>query len=342
MKIYRARAPLRLGLAGGGTDVSPYCDQYGGYVLNGTIGLYVHCTIETEETHEVVFRSIDLGIEEYHEAVSAYSLNEGLQLHRAVYNCIVERFNQGKPLPHRLSTVSDVPSGSGLGGSSTVVVAMLQAYMEWLKLPLGEYDLAHLAYEIERIHLGQSGGRQDQYAAAFGGINFMEFYKDDRVIVNPLRIRNQILHEFELSLMLYSTTLSRASHKILRTQIDRIADQKESTLEAMHQLKQEALSYKEALLKGNLRDIAYILQRSWEAKKQLADEVTNPEIDDLFSKVMNMGALAGKISGAGGGGFLMFMVDPLKKRSIENALKEEKGHVIPFHFTKRGADAWTV
>ena len=343
MKVYRSRAPLRLGLAGGGTDVSPYCDQFGGYVLNATIDLYVYCSIEELNTDAVELRSIDLDIEEHHDLTTTYPLDQGLQLHRAAYNCIVERFNQGKPLPpHRLTTMSDVPSGSGLGGSSTVIVAIIRAYMEWLKLPLGEYDLAYLAYEIERIQLGQSGGRQDQYAASFGGINFMEFYDNERVVVNPLRVRNRILHEFELSLMLYSTTVSRTSHTILKNQIERISKQNEIALEATHQLKKEALMYKEFLLKGNLRDIASILQRSWSAKKRLADKITNPEIDRIFSKVMDSGALGGKISGAGGGGFLIFIVDPLKKREIENALKGERGKFVPFHFTQEGAEAWKV
>jgi D-glycero-alpha-D-manno-heptose-7-phosphate kinase len=239
-----------------------------------------------------------------------------------------------------LTTSSDAPAGSGLGSSSTLVVAIIQAYAEWLKLPLGEYDVAQLAFSVEREDAGMPGGRQDQYAATFGGFNFMEFYAGNRVIVNPLRIRDNILHELESSMVLYYSGVSRVSAEVIKDQARRVTELNSEAITATQELKQDALSMKEALLKGNIREMARVLGRSWEAKKKIAASISNSAIDLAYKAAMGAGANSGRISGAGGGGFIIFMTDPLQKYEVIRALKSCGGYVFPFHFSDGGAHAW--
>ena len=196
MKI-RTKAPLRIGLAGGGTDVSPFCDIHGGCVLNATINMYAYCSLEEKKDNRVEFISKDINVSFSGELIDNYELDNILTLHKAVYNRIVRQFNNGKALSVKVTTWTDVPMGSGLGTSSTIVVAIISAYREYLNLPLGEYDIAQLAYDIERIDCRLSGGKQDQYAATFGGFNFIEFSSDNKVVVNPLRIKQSTQYELE-------------------------------------------------------------------------------------------------------------------------------------------------
>lgn len=341
-RTIRSRAPLRLGLAGGASDVSPFCDRYGGYVLNATIDSYAYCHLTPTTDHSIRFAAVDRE-ESFEVEITAQLSQEGtLPLHRAVYNRLVRDFNHGEPLPVHVTTSSDAPVGSGLGSSSTLVVAILLAYAEWLKLPLGEYDVAQLAFSIEREDAGMLGGRQDQYAATFGGFNFMEFYAENRVIVNPLRIRDNILRELESSIVLYYSGVSRASADVIRDQAGRVADLNPEAIAATVELKQDALLMKEALLKANIREMARVLGRSWEAKKKLASSISNPAIDEAYKAAMKAGAYSGRISGAGGGGFVIFMADPVRKYEVIRALKLCGGYILPFHFSDCGAQAWSV
>src|SRR3972149_7629870 len=249
--VFRAKAPLRLGLAGGGTDVYPYSDLYGGAVLNATISMYAYATIEPKEDGRIIFDAVDRG--EKIEFKDEIKIDGKLDLLKGVYNRIVNHFVK-KPLSFKLTTYVDAPPGSGLGSSSTLIVAVIGAFCEWLKLPLGEYDIAHLAYEVERKDLSIAGGKQDQYAAAFGGFNFMEFYDNDSVIVNPLRIKQEYINELEFDLLLYYTGTSRLSSKIIEAQQKSVMEKRKS-LEAMHKVKEQATLMKVALLKGRLNDL---------------------------------------------------------------------------------------
>ena len=340
--LIRARAPLRLGLAGGGTDLSPFCDTHGGYVLNASIDLYAYATLELLDEAVVVFEAADNGYRYEGPAVIDPDCNGPLTLHRGVYNRIVREFCNGRPFGVRLITHSDAPPGSGLGSSSTLVVAMVETFVEALNLALGEYDIAHLAYEIERIDLGLAGGKQDQYAACFGGINFMEFGGNGEVLVNPLRIKTWIISELESSLLLYYTGISRASAEIIDEQVRNVQEGNLLAIEAMIRVKQEALLMKEGLLKGNFKVFVESMRSGWASKKQTASGVSNESIDRLYDKAIEAGAKAGKVSGAGGGGFVMFFVEPSIKPKVVQALADLPGQVYGCHFTNTGSQVWRV
>ncbi len=339
--IIRSKAPLRIGLAGGGTDVSPYADNYGGSILNATINMHAHATIVPLNNGMIELEAFDLGICQEHQSAEALSIDDQLPLLKGVYNRIVKDFSK-KALSFRLSTSVDAPPGSGLGSSSTLVVAIIGAFVEWLKLPLGEYDIAHLAYEIERLDLQLAGGRQDQYAATFGGFNFMEFYKDDKVIVNPLRIKRRYAVELEHNLILFYTGTSRESARIIEKQSENISAQDSAALEATHKLKQQSVRMKEALLTGNIDSIGDILHYGWEWKKKMAAGISNPEIDKLYSLALESGASGGKISGAGGGGFFFFYCPANNKHELISKLAEQGIEHHRYLFTQQGLYTYTV
>jgi D-glycero-alpha-D-manno-heptose-7-phosphate kinase len=337
----RARAPLRLGLAGGGTDLSPYCDEHGGAILNATIGRYAYAHLSFRRDHQLCFAAHDVKEEDLTPLAAELSLDRGLLLHRAVHNRMVRDYLQGRVPAISLTTTVDAPPGSGLGASSALVVALVEAYRAAFSLPLGRYDVARLAFEIERIDLALAGGRQDQYAAAFGGVNFMEFLPGDRVIVNPLRILSQFLNEFEASLIVCFTGESRAS-AIIQDQVKAATEHDRTALEAMHQLKSDAVDMKQALLGGNIRHIAEVLNRSWQAKRKTSKSVSNAKVEEIFALGLKNGAVAGKVSGAGGGGFLMFMTDPEHRYRLVTALSEAGASASQVQFTDAGAESWAI
>lgn len=340
--IIRARAPLRLGLAGGGTDVSPYCDIHGGYVLNAAIDRYAYAVIKTLDEPVVRFVATDQQMEKVRPAEVPLPLNGKLDLHKAVYNHVVQNFNGGRPIPLELSTFCDAPAGSGLGSSSTLVVAMIRAFAELLNLPLDVYTIAHMAYQIERVDCGLQGGRQDQYSATFGGFNFMEFYADERAVINPLRIKNWIICELESSLVLYFTGVSRESAHIIADQSSNVKSGAVDAMEAMHGIKREALAMKECLLRGDFPGLVESMRLGWENKKRTAKTVSNPHIDAIYDAAIQAGALAGKVSGAGGGGFMWFFVPTEKRMDVIRVLNGSGGQVSNCHFTKHGTQAWRI
>ncbi len=341
--LVRARSPLRLGIAGGGTDISPYSDTFGGCVLNATIDMYANCTIELLEPQDgITFVAQDIE-QTYHSPLAGrLPLSGELLLHKAIYNRIVQDFNHNQPLPVKVYTHSDAPPGSGLGSSSTMVVTILSAYQQLLNLPLGEYDVARLAYEIERKDCQLSGGRQDQYATTFGGFNFMEFYENERVIVNPLRIRQSIINELESQMVLFFTGVSRSSALIIDDQVKTTTSEDKKPLEAMHEVKKLAYAMKECLLKSNVDGMSELMKEAWNAKKSTSSAISTKHIELIEDRVLSAGAKSIKISGAGGGGFMMLFVDPIRRLEVERALKTFDGHIQPFRFTNQGTQSWTV
>jgi len=339
--LIRSKAPLRLGLAGGGTDVAPYSELYGGTILNATISMFAYATIEPRQDGKIVLNSIDKNENYEFQAADSLAIDGNLDLHKGIYNRVVKDFAK-KPFSFKLSTYVDAPPGSGLGTSSTLVVAILGAFAEWLGLPLGEYDLAHLAFEIERVDLNMAGGKQDQYAATFGGVNFMEFFKEDKVIVNPLRIHDKYLDELAHNLILYHTETSRLSSRIIEQQSQNVMKKNTRTIEAMHKLKEQAIMMKEAILKGELDKIGEILDFGWQYKKHMASGITNPFIDEVYKTAIKHGATGGKISGAGGGGFMFFYCPGLTRSNVVEALKKFGGQTKRYEFTAKGLTTWTI
>ena len=339
--IYRSKAPLRIGLAGGGTDVSPYSDQFGGAILNATVSLSAYATLEPIEEDKMILRALDRNESETHELLQRLPINGTLDLLKGVYNRIQQDYNF--PLSgFILSTFVDAPAGSGLGTSSTLVVAILGVFVEKYKLPLSDYEIAQYAYSIERVDLQLAGGKQDQYAATFGGVNFMEFYKDDKVIVNPLRIKPHYLHELENNLVLYFTATSRESATIIKEQVKNVTNNNEKSIEAMHQLKEQAKMMKEALLQGKLNDIGEILDYGFQQKRLMAANISNQSIENIYDVAKASGATGGKISGAGGGGFMIFYCPNNTRYAVINALNNFGGAIKKYQFTKYGLTTWTV
>lgn len=340
--IIRARAPLRLGLAGGGTDVSPYCDLYGGYVLNATIDRYAYAVIRTNQGESVTFTSSDQNIQQTFDTTIPFQLDGTLDLQKSVYNYMIGHYNNSKNIGMELITFCDAPPGSGLGSSSTLVVALIHAFSELLNLALDDYTIAQLAYKIERVDCNLEGGRQDQFSASFGGFNFMEFYESNRTVVNPLRIKNWIICELEASLVLFYTGVSRDSAKIIKEQSNNMKSGNSTSLQALDEIKNEAITMKDALLKGDFPAIVKSMKLGWENKKMSAKTVSNPKIDEIYRSAIDSGALAGKISGAGGGGFMLFFVTAEHRMSVIRSLENFNGEVSNCHFTTKGSEAWKV
>jgi D-glycero-alpha-D-manno-heptose-7-phosphate kinase len=338
--IYRSKAPLRIGLAGGGTDVSPYSDLYGGAILNATVSLYAYANIEPLDTNDIVLEAVDYETKHHFQLTDDLPADGSLALHKGVFSRMRSLF----PATQKgfiLSTFVDAPAGSGLGTSSTLVVAMVGVFAEMLKLPLGEYDIAHLAHDIERNDLQMAGGKQDQYAATFGGVNFMEFFADDKVIVNPLRVKQQYLFELENNLLLYYTDTSRESARIIEQQSRNVREKKDGSIEAMHQLKLQSQRMKEALLRGRLHEIGEILDFGFQQKRLMADGISNDRMESIYHAAKKAGATGGKISGAGGGGFMIFYCPGNTKYKVMNALHSFGGHCKTYQFVDHGLTTWT-
>jgi D-glycero-alpha-D-manno-heptose-7-phosphate kinase len=332
----RSRAPLRISFAGGGTDIEPYLSEKGGVVLSTTINRYSFGTLISRTDQAIQVESLD--VEMFARFMASQKLNFDGQLD--LVKAVLRKF-EGWKQGFSLFLHSDAPPGSGLGSSSTMVVTILGLFRQWLNLPWGDYDVANLAYEIERVDLGIRGGKQDQYAAVFGGFNFIEFYHD-ATIVNPLRIGLSIVNELEYHLLLCYTGKTRLSANIIATQVEGYLKKNESSLQALDQLKAITIAMKNALLQGKLNLFGELLHEAWIQKKQLAGAITNEKIDTLYHLAISKGALGGKILGAGGGGYLLLYCPYNRKHIIAHELEKLGGQITPFNFETQGLTTWKV
>ena len=336
--LIRSKAPLRISFAGGGTDVSPYTEEQGGLVLNVTIDKYSYATLQLSDTPHITVQSLDYDVIAKYDVDKPLPYDGRLDLVKAVINRLTpEDSTQGL----NVFMHTDAPPGSGLGSSSSLVVCLIGLFQQWRHLPLTNYDIAELAYDIERVDMAIQGGRQDQYAATFGGFNFIEFTKD-ATIVNPLRIPRETINELNYNLLLCYTGKTRVSAGIIQSQVSNYVRREEEVLRAMGELKAIATAMKNALLQGHLGDFGALLHEAWLNKQKMAKQISPPFIQELYETSRNEGALGGKISGAGGGGFMMVYCPFQRKHRVAAALARLGGRVVDFHFDFRGLQTWEV
>ncbi len=336
---WHSRAPLRIGLAGGGTDVSPYCDRFGGAVLNATISLYANATIEPIPGNRIIIAALDRQEQQDFEIQPQLPIDGTLDLLKAVYN----RINKDYGVPSmgfKLSTFVDAPAGSGLGTSSTLVVAIVGVFKEMLQLTLSPHEIAKYAWDIERNDLEFSGGRQDQYAATFGGFNFLEFFGSETVIVSPLQLDAGFIAGIRDKLLLYYTDTSRNSAHIIDEQVKNVVEQKQESIDAMHRLKEQAVRMKTILTEGAMDELGPLLHFGFMHKKNMAANITNPVIEKIYATALGAGATGGKISGAGGGGFMVFYCPAKTKEAVAHALSAFGGYTRPYSFVHAGLQTW--
>ena len=337
---WHSKAPLRIGLAGGGTDVSPYCNLYGGVVVNATISLYAYAAIEILPDNIIVMEASDIKERQQFDFSSHLQIDGKLDLLKAVYNRICKDY--AKPAAgFKLSTFTDAPAGSGLGTSSTLVVAIVGAFKEMLQLPLSNHQIAQYAWDIERNDLKFSGGRQDQFAAAYGGFNFMEFFTNESVCVTAIHTTPEKILTLQQNLLLYYTDTNRNSALIIDEQVKNVKDNNRKSIEAMHHLKEQALLMKDVLVNGDFDDLGPLLHFGFTHKKNMAANISNPAIETLYSAALQAGATGGKISGAGGGGFMVFYCPHGTKHSVANALEAFGGQAKKYSFVSKGLQTWT-
>ncbi len=333
--IIRSRAPLRISFGGGGTDISPYPEEHGGVALNTSIDKYAYATLVPREDDTINVRSLDYNIVVRFNAGEEPKYDGNLDLVKATVKVL------GVQQGFDLFLHSDVPPGSGLGSSSTIVVGLVGLFKHWLKLLLTDYQVAELAYQIEREEVGIKGGKQDQFAATFGGFNFIEF-KQETTIVNPLRIKDNVLNELQYRLMLCHTGKTRLSAGIIADQTQRYAERKEEVIRALEVTKALAIQMKDALLLGRLHELGVLLHEAWCAKQQFSPKITDSYIDSLYEEARKSGAAGGKLLGAGGGGFLLLFCQFDKRHIIAQNLENMGGQIVEFAFDSHGLQTWEV
>ncbi len=333
-----ARAPLRLGLAGGGSDIEPFCSEFGGRVINATISKFVHSKI-TNLPSGTIFTSQDQHVTETYLDTSPAS-DTKLLLHRNAYEYFCDTYLGAARPPIHLETYTDAPVGSGLGTSSTLVVSIVAGLARHFHQQLDTYAIAAAAQTIERVLCGFAGGRQDSFSATFGGFNFMEFERDSN-IVNQLKIPRATRLQLESTFLLYHMGTSRLSAKIIDDQSKTLQEKNAPSWDAMMRIRNEAEVMKNFLLTSNMEGVVDSLRQGWSNKKATSGAVSNQFIDEIYDAAIRAGASAGKVSGAGGGGFMLFYVDVSSRLSVINELKTFGGFTENVEFTTEGVESWT-
>ena len=331
-----AKAPLRLGLAGGGTDLSPYWNNHGGVVLSGTIDQYAYCKVEAWD--DWCFKSVDLDMEDTQKYLDDQYVNGPLQLLINSYQYVTRSHPEKTPV--KITTYVEAPPGSGLGSSSALVVALVTAISEYYGIPYDEYKTASAALKIEREICDLPGGKQDQYSAAFGGFNYIEFLQDGRTIVNPLRLNYKTQNMLEMNTVLYYVGSPRSDVRIIEGTSKNL-EKDSKTVEITHKIKEACVEFKRSLLVGDVKKLSDLMNDYWNLKLQTNSKVGSPALIDTYEYAMLNGATAAKISGAGGGGHMVLFTEFESRHKLISALKKrETGRIVPFKFVKHGVDVW--
>jgi D-glycero-alpha-D-manno-heptose-7-phosphate kinase len=339
---FRARAPLRISFGGGGTDVSPYTEQHGGAVLSAAINRFASATVRVVDTGRISITSIDYDRTIEYGLTAPAVVDSQLALAQGVVDHFRKRCHLEKACPGlEISLHNDAPPGSGLGSSSGIAVALIGALSALLNEGLDPYTLAELAYKVEREDVGIKGGRQDQYAAAFGGLNFIEF-RDKVAVVHPIRLWNDTLNEFQYSLVFAYIGGQRFSGDLIDRQIERVVANNTDTLEALREQARIAYRMKDALLTRQIGRFGRLLHEAWSIKKRVSTGITNERINDIYETVRAAGAIGGKVSGAGGGGFMMFLCDPSDRFRVQSAIREAGCEPADLQFVQDGLTVWPI
>ena len=334
--VIRGRAPLRVSFGGGGTDVEPFCVEKGGVIIGSTINKYAYCSIIPKDTDEIIVNSLDFDMTVKYNKDETLEYDGKLDLVKAALNSM--NIKQGC----EVYLQCDAPAGSGLGTSSTVMVALLSALAKWKGISLDAYELADLAYHVEREELGIAGGYQDQYAATFGGFNFIEFHGRDKVVVNPLRIKKEIINELQYNLLLCYTGNIHISANLINDQVRNYKNNNQEVIDALMEVKALGYAMKDELLKGNLNNFGKLLDYGWQSKKRTSTKISNPKIDEMYEEALKAGALGGKLLGAGAGGYLLMYCPYNLKHVVGARLQQLGGQLADWNFELRGVQSWIM
>jgi D-glycero-alpha-D-manno-heptose-7-phosphate kinase len=326
------RSPVRISFGGGGTDLPSYYEQFGGGVLSAAINKYFYTILGARGDGRVQVISSDLRVFENWQDIADMPVRDSeLEIPLAVLKQL------GSKVSVDLFLASEIPPGTGLGSSASVCVNILQTLTTYLHAPLSKYELAERAFHIARNVLGKHVGKQDEYAAAFGGLNFLSFDQDGSTQVEAMDLDADVLQEFQSNLMLFFTGAAHHSWTILKEQEESTRARTGATLEALHDVKALGVRMREALLRAQLHVFGELLHSAWEAKRRVSEKISTPRIDQLYACARQHGAMGGKITGAGGGGFLLLYCEGPHREAVRRALSEEGVHEMAFSFDMQGA-----
>ncbi len=321
------RSPLRISLGGGGTDLPSYYQDHGGFLIAAAIDKYVYITLHQTFAEEIIVK---------------YSKLERVDAIDKIEHPIVREVLKNSLLPStrlEIASMADIPAGTGLGSSGSFTTALIKAIHTLQKNPLHPRELAEKACHIEINLLREPIGKQDQYIAAYGGINAFHFLPDHRVEIVPLKLPQETLYNLEDNLMLFFTGYSRAASSILQEQDKKSQEKETAMIENLHFIKELGIKSQAALEKNNLNEFAELMNVHWEHKKRRSTKMSNEEIDHWYQIARENGAVGGKMIGAGGGGFLMFYAED--KVKLRNAMKKIALPEVRFRFDFMGTQVIT-